>query len=452
MALPPGPRLPKLVQTLNWIRRPIPFLQECARRYGDIFTFRLMQSDPVVAVTHPETIKRLFTGSGDLFHAGEAAKILEPFVGSSSVLLLDGPAHMRQRRLMLPSFHGERMKAYANAMRDITSDTVETWTVGEPFALHPHTQHITLQVILRTVFGVDNAERMQVLGEALTDLMNQGQSPRMIWSLIPLNIGPRAEFARGLAHVNELVYDEIARRRDDPDLARRTDVLSMMMSAVDEDGNGMSDVELRDELMTLLAAGHETTATSLAWTFERILSKRRVYDRVRDEVDAVLGGEPITEQSVRQLEFLDAVIKESLRLRPIIPMVVRKIQVPMMVHGYELPAGTVVAPNIYLTHRLPHVYPDPEAFRPERFLGVKPDPYTWLPFGGGIRRCLGMAFAIYEMKIVLATILSRVELTLAPASTGRLARRSITFAPSDGSRVLVRARRAPRVRVAASAS
>jgi cytochrome P450 len=452
MALPPGPELPALVQTFYWIRRPVPFLHECARRYGDFFTVNLLQSEPVVACSNPETIKRLFTGSGDLFHAGEAAKILEPFVGKSSLLLLDGASHMRQRRLMLPAFHGERMKAYADTMRDITIDSLSSWPRDQPFALHPHTQHITLQVILRTVFGVEDAERMQVLAEALTTLMNQGQSPRMLWALIPLNIGPRRQFARQLARVNDLIYDEIARRRDDPELENRTDVLSMMMSARDEDGNPMSDIELRDELMTLLAAGHETTATSLAWTFERVLSKRRVYDRLRDELDATIGGAPVTEDSVRELGYLDAVIKEVLRLRPIIPMVVRKIQVPMMVHGYELPAGTVVAPNIFLTQRRPDLFPDPDEFRPERFLGVKPDPYTWFPFGGGIRRCLGMAFALYEMKIVIASILSRLDLCLAPGSTGRLARRSITFAPSDGSRVIVRDRHRAATPARASAS
>jgi len=432
------------MQTLNWVRRPIPFMEELSAKYGDCFTIKIVQAGPVVCVSHPETIRQIFAGAPAVFHAGQAAQILAPLLGKHSVLLLDGKPHMRQRKLMLPSFHGERMKAYADAMAQITRDVMNTWPADGEFTLQPHTQQITLNVILKTVFGIEEADRMRRLGDQLTAIIDLGtSSPRAMLSIIPaLGMGLRAKFAREVRKADKMIYEEIERRRQQGNHEHRTDVLSLLLSATDEQGESMSDLELRDELVTLLVAGHETTATSLAWTFERVLSNRAVYDRLKSELAEVVGDAPVTDAHIAKLPYLDATVRESLRLRPIIPMVARQLQVPVTIRGFALPAGVVVAPNIYLTHRRPDLYPEPEQFKPERFLDFKPKPYTWLPFGGGVRRCLGMAFAMYEMKVVMATILSRADLSLASASSDRMARRGITFSPSDGSRVVIRARAA----------
>ncbi len=443
MALPPSPRIPTFLQTLYWVRRPIQFMRELDAEFGDCFTVKLAQTGRVVCVSHPDTIRQVFAGDPKAFHAGEAARILEPLVGKHSLLVLDGATHLRQRKLMMPSFHGERMKAYTDAMRDITVAIMDRWPTGEAFRLQPHTQQITLDVILKTVFGVDEADRMQRLGDQLTRIIDIGTNARAIISVVPLlGAGLRKRFAREVRKADEMIYEEIRHRREQNDHDQRSDVLSMMLGAKDDTGATMSDVELRDELITLLVAGHETTATSIAWTFERILSHRDVYDRLKDELARVVGDAPVTDEHVTQLKYLDATVKESLRLRPIIPMVARRIKVPMTVRGFSLPADVFVAPNIFLTPRRPDLYPDPDEFKPERFIDAKPKPYTWLPFGGGVRRCLGMAFALYEMKVVIATILARAELHLASGSSDRMARRGITFSPSDGSRVIIRARAA----------
>jgi cytochrome P450 len=440
MAMPPGPNLPAVVQTVHWIRRPVPFLEENTERYGDYWSLKLIMNGRAVITCDPEAIRKVFTESGEVLRAGEAgAQILKPLVGNHSVLVLDGAAHLRQRRLMLPSFHGERMKAYAEAMREITADVVSRWPRDQAFAVHKSMQAITLRVIVRTVFGVDDAARMKQLGDQLARTLETGSRPSLLGALLPTRrIGPRARFEQEKARADAMVYEEIARRRELGDAAGRTDVLSLLLEARDEDGDRLTDEEIRDELITLLAAGHETTATSLAWTFERMLSHRAVWDRARAEVAAVAGSGPVRDEHIGKLVWLDAIIKESLRLRPIIPMVARRLTVPMAFGGFTLPAGVVIAPSIYLTHRRADVYPEPERFKPERWLGVKPDPYTWLPFGGGIRRCLGMTFALYEMKIVLATVLQRADMTLAEQASDRIARRSITFAPADGARVVVR--------------
>jgi cytochrome P450 len=442
MALPPGPKTSSFRQTLALVRWPMKFLEECAARYGDIFTLRIRNPGGAlrtVMVSHPEAIKQIFTARAEVFHAGEAARpVIGDFVGAHSVLTLDGTEHMRQRKLMLPPFHGERMEAYAVTMRDVARASIATWPRGEPFALHPHMQDITLEIILRTVFGIDDADRMHRLGGQLKRIMNLGTTPFALLPLARVNLGrysPRARFDRMRAAADASLYEEIDRRRASPNGAHRTDVLALLMSAIHEDGQPMTNLELRDEMMTLMAAGHETTATALAWTFERVLSHRAVHERLRAELRDVVGAGPIAPEHLPQLEYLDATIKEALRLRPVIPNVARIVKIPITLRGYELPVGTLITPSIYLTHRNPEIYPEPARFRPERFLGVKPDPYAWLPFGGGIRRCLGMAFALYEMRIVMATVLLETDLGLARGTTGRMARRGITFAPRDGVQV-----------------
>jgi cytochrome P450 family 135 len=422
----------------EWIARPIQFLERCSHRYGDVFTVHF-SIGTVVFMADPALIKQVFTGDPDTFHAGEAnATPLEPLMGRNSVLLLDGREHMRQRKLMLPSFHGERMQRYGDVMQAVTEREIARWPVGEPFGLRPRTQAITMEIIIRTVFGVDDAERLERLGRRLSAMLDIGGDPRALAAIavpkVRQTVGRRVwkRFLRLREAADTEIYDVIARRRQAGDVEERDDVLSILLQARDEDGRALTDEELRDELMTLLVAGHETTATSLAWAFELLLRHRPQLARLQAEVDSGNGD-----------EYLDAVIKETLRIRPVVPGVIRKLTAPIQLAGYEIPAGMRVAPNIYLTHRRPDVYPDPEQFRPERFIEQPADTYSWIPFGGGVRRCLGAAFATYEMKVVIPTILRNLQLCASDAAPERIRRRAVTFVPEHDGTVIVEQRRRP---------
>ena len=441
-ALPPGPRLPALVQFLHLGFRPIAFLEECARRYGTPFTLRVPARPPLAMFSDPEAIREIFTGDPETLRAGEANNLLEPMLGQTSLLLLDGPRHLRQRRLMLPPFHGERMQAYGRVMREIADRSIDAWPVGRPFPIHDRMQAITLDVILRTVFGLDEGALLDRLRERLRRLMTFISGKLGVLLLMPWlqrDLGPftpGGRFVRLAREIDDLLFAEIARRRAEG-AAGREDILSMLIAARDEDGKPMSDRELRDEMITLLLAGHETTATSLAWAFHRLLGRSDVLSKLRAELRGVADGGPALPEHVGRLEYLDAVVKETARLSPVIPQVSRRLQAPMRIGGCELPAGVVASPCIYLTHRRPDLWPDPARFDPERFIGVRPNPYAFFPFGGGVRRCIGAAFATYEMKIVLAKVLSRVELRAAPGHTVRTVRRTVTLAPSGGMPVVV---------------
>jgi cytochrome P450 len=370
-------------------------------------------------------VKAVFTGSPERLHAGEANAILEPILGSHSILVLDEGRHIRQRKLMLPSFHGERLARYREQMEAIALGELERWPLGRPVAARPHTQAITLDVIMRTVFGVEDGERLTRLRTALRDLLEWTTARRRMFVVAAfgqdrLKNSEVLGFMRARAAADELVFDEIRRRAADPDLAERDDVLSMLLQARDEDGEPMTRVEIRDELMTLLVAGHETTATALAWALEQLSRQPRILA----ELDG--GGNE---------ELLDAVVLETLRLRPVIVVVARRLVEPMELGGRTLPAGITVAPCIYLMHRRPEIYPDPEAFRPERFLENPPGTYTWIPFGGGVRRCLGAQFAQMEMKTVLRTILANASIEPTRAKPESMQRRAITFVPGRGGRV-----------------
>jgi cytochrome P450 len=447
MPLPPTLPLPTAIQTLLWMRRPTALLEFCQRRFGDLFTLKVPVGN-LVLVSDPACIKQVFTGDPDLFRAGEVNLILEPILGENSVLTLDGKAHLRQRKLMLPPFHGERMRLYAATMQRITEESIAGWPENRVFALHGHAQQITLEVILRTVFGVDERARVEALRVALNRLLGMAGSTRAAFLLVPAlrrDLGPLTPYRRfrdNIAAADELIYTQIRHRRAQVagSGARRDDVLSLLLEARDEEGQPLGEGELRDELMTLLIAGHETTATALCWAFDCVLGVPRVLAQLRAELDAVLAGEPLKAEHLPRLEYLDATITEVLRLRPVVPVVGRKLRAPFRLADYILPPGTVVAPSIYLTHRRPDVYPSPTEFRPERFVGTRPDPYAWIPFGGGIRRCLGMAFALYELKIMMATILSTVDLERAETAPQRVVRRAITFAPEHGTRVRARRR------------
>jgi cytochrome P450 len=418
-----------LVQGLRYARDPIGFFVRLHRRYGDVFTVSFPYFGRIVYVADPDVVKSVFTGDPSEFHAGEAnATVLEPALGPSSVLTLDGSEHLRQRKLLLPPFHGESVRRYGELIREITERDMETWPVGEPFALRPHTQRITLAVILRAVFGVSDEQRF-ARASALVDEFGRRADLITQMPILRRNLGrfsPWSRFQRARAALDEFIYEEIALRRAEADVTEREDVLSLLLRAVDENGEPMTDRELRDELVTVIGAGHETTATGLAWALERLLRTPRVLDRVRDSIEA---GED---------EYLDAAIKETLRVRPVIVDVARKLTAPVEVGGYELPAGTFVLPSIAALHFRDDLYPEPLEFRPERFLDGKADNYAWIPFGGGVRRCIGAAFAQYEMRIVLKAILEQAELTAPDQRAERIKIRNITLAPGKGCRVTLR--------------
>jgi cytochrome P450 len=425
--LPPGPRMPRVVQTVGWLSRPFQFVERGRARFGDVFTMKIAR-DTFVVLSNPEDVKQVFTGDPAIYHAGAANVILLPFLGHKSVLLLDGAPHLSQRKLLLPPFHGEKMRRHVELMREIAEREVASWPVGEPFVAHPRMQALTLEVIMRIVFGVDEGDPwLATLRTRLRAFLDSTVDQRELRRLL-INGPERAErrriFASVLDPVDAVIAEVIAQRRGSDDLAGRDDVLSMLLLARHDDGTPMDDVELRDELVTLLVAGHETTATALAWALERLVRHPAALERLTEEVRA---GEE---------EYVDAVIRETLRLRPVIPFVGRKLTQPQTIGGWDLPAGTRVAPSIHLVHRRPDLYPEPAAFRPERWLGVRTNPYTYLPFGGGVRRCLGASFAETEMRAVLSAIVANVRLTPARPESERVGRRVITLVPARGAEII----------------
>lgn len=421
--LPPGPRSPALYQITRWVVQPLQMLAEYHRRYGDVFSLRAPRGERFVIVADPDLIRQILIADPATLLAGAGnATLLEPMLGKYSLLTLDGADHLRQRRLLLPSFHGERMQTYASVMTEATEACIDTWPMHRPFVLHPMMQSITLDVIMRTVFGVD---RQDTLRGRLVELLDIATNR---WLLLPGVLGidpfkvPWMRLATLKRRVDDALYSIIKERRSRP--THGPDVLSMMLDAKDEHGDGMSDVEVRDELVTLLLAGHETTATALAWTFDRLLAHPAALERLRDELAS--GRD----------DYLDGVIRETLRMRPIVPLIGRVVAKPFQLGPWSLPVGTRVAPSIYLAGQRPDAYPDPHLFKPERWLGVKPDPYTWLPFGGGTRRCIGMAFAQLEIRLVVQAIVMRTRMHRA-GPPARAVRRGITLAPADGTRVVL---------------
>ena len=419
-------------------------MDDCQRKYGDAFTLRLMNLGTFVFFRKPGPIKQVFTADSDVLRTGEAQSDLAPLVGDRSILMLDGAAHLRERRLMMPPFHGDRMHAYAIEMRDFADDAIDVWPDGSAFTLQGWMQQVTLSVILRTVFGLREGPRFSAMADAIMQTVNGAMSPLVLLASFQHDLfgfTPWARFTRLRSKSDELLFDEIRLRREEGNLDQRVDILSMLMLARREDGSPMSDQELRDELLTLVVAGHETSATALAWAFERVLLHPRVLERALAELDAVVGTDALLPEHLPKLEYIDAILKETLRLRPILPIVVRRVNAPIEIGGWELPVGIKVAPCIYLAQRDPETYPDPDAFRPERWLETKTDPYTWLPFGGGVRRCVGMAFAQYEMKIVMAETLLRTRLRLESGRAERVGRRAITLTPKSGTRVVLESKR-----------
>src|SRR5579864_8746863 len=427
--LPPGPRMPAALQTVIWARRAQWLLGQCAARFGDVFRLRIAHEGNWVVLSNPEHIKQVFTGDPHVFHAGEGNRILLPILGEHSLLLLDEDAHMEQRKLLLPPLHGQRMQRYRELMSEIAAAEIEQWPSGEPYPLRPRMQAITLEIILRAVFGLERGERLEALRVELRSLLDTLTRPYML--LFPIILGPErlsrfGPFQRLHERVDALIYAEIAERRLAAGIDEREDILSMLLSARHEsDGAPMSDREIRDELMTLLVAGHETTATALSWAVERLTRHPDKLARLADEVQA--GAR----------EYLEAVVTETLRLRPVISLVARYLREPVEIGGWRLPAGVTVAPSIYLVHRRPDVYPNPERFEPERFLESSPGTYTWIPFGGGVRRCIGGSFAHFEMQVVLEELIKRRHMRPARPEPERVFRRAITETPRRDAEVVL---------------
>ncbi len=435
----PGGRVPGIVNGICYALDPIGYPLWFGRRFGPLTRSRFPGLGLIVNVGDPELVHQVFTGDPATFHAGEAnAPVLEPSVGRSSVLTLDDAEHLRQRKLLLAPFHGENLRRWREEIQALTEDEIERWPLGEPFALHERMRRVTLEVILRVVFGVrelERSERAQVLVARFADRA----TPISMFQFARRDLGPLspwARFKRARSDLDAFLHEEVERRRASPDRTERSDVLSLLLDATDEAGQRMTRTELRDELVTVLGAGHETSATALSWCFERLLRHPAVLERLTNSLD---DGD----------EYLDATIKEVLRIRPVVSDVARRLTREVELGGYRLPAGTLVMPSITGIHFRPDLYPDPDEFRPERFLGEPPGAYTWIPFGGGVRRCIGATFAQFEMRVILRTVLSHVRLRAADPRPERARLRHVTAAPRRGCRVVVEAppaagRRPPR--------
>ena len=430
--LPPGPRLPSPMQTFGWWARPTGFLDRARRKYGKSFTVRLAAQDPFIVVSDPDEIKQVFTAPPDVLHPGEGTRILEPIVGPNSILLLDEGAHMTQRKLVLPAFHGKRMAGLEPLVADVTREQIAAWPRGASAPIHPRMQRLTLEVILAAVFGVRTGERLDPLRQSLTEMLDFGMNPLSLLPparRAPFGRGPWAKFLKVRARTDELIYGEIQDRRDRGDEGG-SEIINSLIGAHHEDGSPMTDEEIHDELMTLLVAGHETTATQLAWTIERLTREPRVLETLVEAVDNG-DGDP----------YLTAVIRESLRLRPVLlnaaPRTVKK---PIKVGGRTYVPRVHLLASAWLVQHDADIYPDPYAFQPERFLESDPGTYTWIPFGGGRRRCVGATFAQLEMAIVLRELLRTTEIRAGVDGPEATRRRAITVTPGRGAETILTGR------------
>jgi cytochrome P450 len=426
----PVSRIPALVNGAGYAFDPIGYIRWFARHHDEVTTPRFPGFGLIVTIADPELVREVFAGDPAIFHSGEASKpILGPTVGANSVMTLDERPHMRQRKLLLAPFHGESMRQWETTIRESVERDIARWPVGEPFALHERTRTVTLEVILRAVFGVRERARLLQARRLVTEFAIRAH-PISLFAFARRDLGPLspwARFRRARQALDDFLYDEIDRRRAQPDLAERDDVLSLLLGATDEEGEPMSPEELRDELVTVLAAGHETTATAVAWAFERLLRTPRVLVRLTRSLP---NGD----------EYLDATVRETLRARPVLTDVGRKLTREIELGGYRIPAGTYVMPAIAAIHSREDLYPDPDEFRPERFLARTPDPYTWIPFGGGVRRCIGASFAQFEIRVIIRTILERTRLRAPSTRPERSKLRNVTAAPARGCRVVLERR------------
>lgn len=450
MKLPDGPATPPFVQTFQWIARPLEFLEDCVYRYGDLFTVRRHKHRPDVYLSNPQAIQEIFTANPELFDSGLRNRLLRILLGehSLSLNLLDRDRHQRLRRLLMPPFHGERMRAYGQLICDITEQVMSQLAIGQSFCVRSSMQEIAMRTILSAVFGLHEGQCFEQLRQLLSSLLDSMGCPLssslIFFRSLQGNLGswsPWGRFLRLKQQIDRLLYAEIQRRREQPDPSR-ADILTLLMSACDEAGQPMTDVELRDQLITLLLAGHETTASALAWALYWVEQLPSVRDKLLKELDTLApNSDPI---AIARLPYLTAVCQETLRIYPIAmvgsPRIVKS---PLQLMGYKFEPGTALIPCIYLTHHREDLYPEPKRFKPERFLERQFSPYEYLPFGGGNRHCIGSAFGQFEMKIVLAKILSRFQLTLADSRPVKPVRRGFTLAPPSSMRMVMTRRRSP---------
>jgi cytochrome P450 len=460
--LPPGPPEPMVLQVARILRDPYAFFEQCRRDHGDVFTTRFA-GEPYVWLADPELVKWVFTRPREVFvHANDRAAMV---AGERSVLFMDNNQHRRERHMLMPAFHGNRMRSYGETMRDVTHSAVAAWSEGKPFAVHSELQAITSKVILANVFGMSEGLQMVRLQRAMKEFLNRGMTPMQFGITMLVNpaavrdrlvrqgqlpsndfrhklrraLVPFQVLADARVEIDQVLFAEIARCREQAD-PERGDILAMLVGARDEQGEPMTDEELRDELLTLLIAGHETTATTLSWALHHILRTAGVAEKIVAELDAVFADGPLDPAKFDQLRYLKAVINETLRLSPIALGVLRRLGAPTTIAGHELPAGTVIAPCIYLMHRNPNLWDAPESFQPERFLARDPSPFVFFPFGGGTRRCVGLEFARYQMRVVLAQIFRSVSPAAAPGFRVRPEMRGFTVGPSVDMPIVVRAR------------
>lgn len=434
-SLPPGPPGPALLHSVVVALGQDKAVSWAVRRYGDTFTTRILGLGTIVATSRPEHVKQVFAGKPHELYAGEGNEPLAMFLGRGSLLILDGAEHLRHRRLLLPPFHGDRLDGSRALVAQLADEALDRWPVGEPFRVLPELQRLTVEIILQVVFGIREEERLELWRDPMRRLLNLAGADETAVRYALRRVGTLRSWRRlkrVLAETDELVYEEIMRRRERADLAQQEDVMSLLLQARDEDGEPMTDRELRDELITLIAAGHETTSTALAWTFERLVRHPDVLERLTEEARAADGD-----------AYANAVAREALRVRPPIPFIARRTMVPFRLGEHELPPGVRIVPLVSWVHRRPDVYPDPTAFRPERWLDRNPEASTWLPFGGGVRRCIGASFALLEMRTILHTVLRRAELKPVEERPEWRRQRTIFSQPSRGGRIELLERREP---------
>ncbi|QDV39104.1 cytochrome P450 [Tautonia plasticadhaerens] len=441
-ALPPGPTSPTWWQLVRFAGDPLGLLEECHRRFGDAFTLDIAGNGRFVMLSDPEAVREVFRADPDVLHSGEANELFTATVGRHSVLVLDEVPHARQRRVLVPPLKGERMRAFFDAMRLETLEAIRAWPPGSPFPALPEMRRITLRVILRTAMGLAPGPEMDRFERKMERFLSNG---RQRYALVMMTVVPIQRLSgsrwvplfRQLADLDDDLYAFIAARRRGERASGGANVLDDLLAATHEDGSPLADREVRDALITILIAGHDTTALALAWALVDLVPRPEVVDRIGDELRRVTGGGPPGAEQLPALEYLDAAIRESLRHSPVVPFVVRKAVRPFSAGGREYPPGVVLCPCSYLVHRREELYPEPEQFRPERFLGRKYGPHEWFPFGGGNRVCLGMPFALYEMKVLLATLFGRVRLARPAGARSRARRYGLVLGPDDGAQVVV---------------
>lgn len=445
-SLPSGPKSPAVWQLLHYSHSPLPFLEACARRYGDPFTVRWAGYGRFVMLASPDAVKDVFRGDSHILHSGEGNEFLTASVGANSVLVLDEEPHARQRRVLLPPFKGERMRSSFDAMQAATLDAVRAWPLGRTLGMLGPMQQITLRVMLQVVLGLIPGPHLEdVAGKVGRVLeLGRGRYGLILVKILPIELLQRTRwlpFYRRMHELDESLFAFIETCRQVPTEHRGESILADLLAASHEDGRPLGDQEIRDALVTLIFAGHDTTSVALAWALEQVVARADVVDRITDELERTTGGAPPRADQLNKLEYLDAVIRESLRVRTMMPFAVRLTKGAFTAGGREYPPGIVLCPCNHLVHRREELYPEPEKFRPERFLNRHYTAHEWFPFGGGTRMCLGMSFALYEMKVVLSTLLATVRLARPPGSRSTPVRRGLALAPDDGVQLIVLERR-----------